>query len=246
MHLKRIKLRRKFIIFNPRDVFLSIVLLIFLGSLFIIIKFNKIVTPNLLSIVNIKLDNMVSIIINKSFDKEIVGENLGDILLLDMSGNEINGVSFNMEKIYEMARGLTTKFNENITYIENGQWDKIGYEDIDAIKNEHGYVLAFPVGIVSKSIFIANLGPKIPVKIKLVGTTLNTVETKITEYGINNALVEIYIDMNIERQIITPIVFEKKQINYKFLVGSKVINGKVPLFYNGLLTKGTNINIPIS
>jgi len=38
---------------------------------------------------------------------------------------------------------------------------------------------------------LSNLGPKIPVKFDLVGEVIINIETKITNYGINNAMMEI-------------------------------------------------------
>lgn len=222
-----------------------IIMLILLLTIFLVIRFNKIVTPKILQVTEAKINSMISVILHKSFEKDIVGDTT-DILVLDINNDQINGVNFNMEKIYELAKKITDKVSLNIKYMENGEWERFGYHDIDAIKSDEGYILAFPIGIASDNIFMANLGPKIPVKIRMVSATLNYVETKITDYGINNALVEVYININIENQLLTPVVMKRDKQSYRFLVSSRIINGKVPSFYNGLLTKGTNLNIPIS
>jgi len=72
------------------------------------------------------------------------------------------------------------------------------------------------------------------------------VYTKITNYGLNNALVEAYIKITIEGKIITPISSKKKSVAYDLLISSKIINGRLPNFYGNYLTSNSSIfDVPI-
>ena len=58
--------------------------------------------------------------------------------------------------------------------------------------------------------FLSNLGPKILVKINLIGNVVSSVETKVRNYGINSALIEIYANIEVTEEVIIP--FQKERI----------------------------------
>ena len=58
------------------------------------------------------------------------------------------------------------------------------------------------------------MGYKVPVKIRLNSSLLTGFSTKVSNYGINNALVELYLNVDIKSMIITPVVSEEIKDNY--------------------------------
>ena len=96
-----------------------------------------------------------------------------------------------------------------------------------------------PLGVVSNSVFFANLGPKIPVYLHFIDSVLTQVKTKVTDYGINNALLEVYLNVTISYEIISPVTETKKTLDYQLLMDSKVIQGRVPNLYPGLFESQT-------
>ena len=54
------------------------------------------------------------------------------------------------------------------------------------------------MGIITNNALLSNLGPKVPVKINLVGNVISNVGTKVENYGINSIMVEVY-SINFER-----------------------------------------------
>ena len=112
---------------------------------------------------------------------------------------------------------------------------------------EEGVILNFPIGLASDNVYFANLGPKIPVKMKMMETVLTNLKTRIKDYGINNALVEVYVDVSINYELITPVTFDQKKLNYEILLAAEIINGKIPTYYGGLYeTKSNILNVPIN
>ena len=242
-----IKLKKKGLYLKQANIITLIVLSIIVFSLVIYFKFNAVITPRILEIANMRFNNMTNLIVHKSFDKDnLRPELLDDVIKINYVNNEISTVDFNMASIYELADIVSESFNKNFSYAESGQLEKLGYYDSDAINVTNGYVLKLPIGVASRNVFLANLGPKIPVKIKFIGTVLTEVRTKVSDYGINNALIEVYFDISIEREIITPVAFEVVKLPYTLLVSSKIVYGKVPNFYAGVMTKGSQVNIPIA
>ena len=114
------------------------------------------------------------------------------------------------------------------------------------INDDETMILKLPLAIGTNNTFLVNLGPKVTIKIAYINSVLTNVYTKITNYGLNNALVEAYIKITIDGQIITPVTTNKASIEYDMLISSKVINGRVPEFYGGYLTTNSSIlDIPI-
>jgi len=243
---KRIKLKKSTYLLSPRDTFLLVSLLIIIVTVVIVMRFNRAVTPRILEAARMKINSVTNIVINQSFDSQVIGRSLDNLLNVEIDNNGIiNSINFDMDSAYEIARNVTDRFNENYRYVENGEWEKLGYFDIDSVPGRDGYLAAFPIGIASRNVFIANFGPRIPVRIKFVGTTLNTIESKVTEYGINNCLIELFVTMNIEREIILPVQFRREKISYRLPIASKIIMGQIPEWYGGILTRSANLNVPI-
>ena len=89
--------------------------------------------------------------------------------------------------------------------------------------------------------FLNNLGPKIPVKVSVVGNVLTNIKTKMTNYGINNVLAEVYVTLDITEQVIVPMTYDKLKTNYEILISTFFINGKVPSFYGSTYETSSKI-----
>ncbi len=84
---------------------------------------------------------------------------------------------------------------------------------------------------------INNLGPKIPVKINFYEHAFGNIEVELEDYGINNAILKIFLEVTLEQKIYIPYKEEKLNKTFRLLIGSKVITGTVPSIYGGSLNK---------
>ena len=64
---------------------------------------------------------------------------------------------------------------------------------------------------------------------------------KIKEYGINNCLVEIYILLEVNVKVLLPIISDDIVIKNEIPISYKIINGQIPSYYGGNLSKNSNI-----
>ena len=102
------------------------------------------------------------------------------------------------------------------------------------------------MGVASDGVFLANLGPKIPVKINYMGYLATSVRIKLEDYGINSVLVSLYIDCSITNEFIVPTIQKEINHSYSILLASKIIQGTVPEYYGGSWeTKSNILNVPI-
>ena len=93
-------------------------------------------------------------------------------------------------------------------------------------------------GVVFDNIILANIGPKIPVKLNMIGDILTNINTKVTDYGINNAVVEIIVDVEVYEQVILPFTTKRITINTDIPIAVKLIQGEIPsYFFSNLKTE---------
>lgn len=107
--------------------------------------------------------------------------------------------------------------------------------------NNKSYVFFIPGGLVSKNFLFNYWGSKIPIEVKSLNSMYTNIKTKVSDYGLNNALVEVYVVIETKQQLVIP--FTKKALNFKYdiLVSSYFINGKVPSIYSKNFEISSNI-----
>ena len=80
------------------------------------------------------------------------------------------------------------------------------------------------------------MGPKIPFKISLVGSTNNETKINVEEYGINSSKVEVVLNINFKMMVLLPFKSKEIVINKTIILDSKIIQGKVPDYYGGMFS----------
>ncbi len=189
-------------------------------------------------------DCMTSFLSNNISYDLLKDQNFDKMLNIHLNNEkEILYADYNLKEAYKILDTVTSKLNELIVNLENGQ---VNVNNKNVFVNDQMLVLVLPMGISSSNTLLANLGPKIYIPINFVGSLLTNIKTNITNYGMNNALVEMYITVKIVTNIIGPFSSKTKEIEYDCLISSNVINGRVPEFYGSVLeTKSNSLAIPL-
>lgn len=191
-------------------------------------KFSDRVTPKIIAISKQKANDMVYNVITNNVNKYVLdnSELLKDIIQVSVNNEgEILTAEFNLDSAYLLIRNITKNINDNIKLNEG----------------DEGVYFEVPVGYYFNSSFFNDMGPKIPVNIKFTGNILSNLNTKITNYGMNNALVELYANIVIVEEVINPVSNSIIRTNYDVLLSSKLINGRIPSFYGGSIERQTKI-----
>lgn len=174
------------------------------------------------------------------------------IMRLDNNGN-VSTLGWNSEAVNRALRTATERAEYFLYGMNKGQ--QIDLEDPDLQQLEFGdtvgelaakdpTVIEIPLGRVTGNTLLSNLGPKIPVHFELVGSLRSDIIHEIKEFGVNAALFEIYIPVDVNIQIIIPFSTTTAEVSTKVFVDSRVIMGKVPDFYSEGGTDGPAITIP--
>lgn len=142
--------------------------------------------------------------------------------------------------LYGMNQG------EPLDAIDDPDVRQIEYrDDVENIPLRDPTVIEIPMGMVTGSTVLANLGPKIPVHFEIIGSVQTNIVHEVKEFGVNAALFEIYIPVTVDVQIVIPFSTDMTEISTDVFVDSRVIMGRVPDFYNaGGGGDGPMISIP--
>jgi sporulation protein YunB len=219
-----------------------------------LIYINKKVSPILLNYAEVEIKKLSGIVINNAVTKQLeTGINIDKLFsVIQNKEGEIQTVDFNPTVVNSMLSTITTVVQTNLKAIEEGKLDSIGLgndvvTELDKKKLKKGIIYEIPMGSVTGNAFLSNLGPKIPVKLNVIGSAISNIKTKISSYGINNALLEVFVHIEVTEQINIPFMAKKVVVSSNIPIALKLIEGKVPSYYNNSgLTKDSNIfSIPI-
>lgn len=248
--MKKIKLRRRRKIKISTKISIIILFLI-LCTYFVIDYAGTKVLPVIMNQAKIDSKKMAILMVKNSLNDDILNILEDDMYEIVQNNNgEIQTIDFNPVTVNKFLSKTTSVVSENLKKLEKGQIDDISFissDNYDAENLKNGVISEIPMGIISNNVLLSNLGPKIPVRISLTGNVVSSVETKIRNYGINSALIEIYAKVEITENVIIPFFNEQIKVTNNIPVAIKVINGSVPNYYSdGKLSASSNIlSIPI-
>ena len=215
------------------DIFLIIIVLILIVSFIFIKIFTYKSEPILMDYAKRKSNNIISLIINKSINDVIYKKNYDDIIIINKDNNlNIVSLDFNNKEINEILYLITEDILESVYNLENGNYDELNASYISN-KDKVYYV---PMGIIHDIPILTNLGPKIPFKIEILGSVNNSSKNNIKEYGINSFIIEVFITISLQIQVILPFKSEIFDVKKDILLDSKIVQGKIPEYYGGMVS----------
>jgi sporulation protein YunB len=252
MHLKKkITFKNK----NNRTInkILLIIILIFVVTILVFNYVNRKVSPILLNYAEIESKKLASLVISKAINNEVAQSlNVEKLFILNKNETgEVSTIDFDPVIVNQFLLKAINTVQLNLKHIEDGEIDKIDLgEDVlvsyDKEKLKKGVFFEIPMGVVFNNTFLANLGPKIPVKFRIMGDIIANIESKVTNYGINNALIEIKVNLVLTERVILPITSKSIQVTINIPIALKIIQGIVPNYYfNGLNNSSSILTVPI-
>ena len=250
---KRIHLKRKFSFFEKKINFVIFIVIILIIMIVLTLNFISLkVNPVLLDYAQMEARKIASIIINDAVNQKITNDiDIEELFIITRdTNNEVKTIDFNPIIVNQILTETTILVQSNLRYLEQGKVDMLNLTnnaliDYNQDKLKQGIIYEIPSGVIFGNSFLANIGPKIPVKFSLVGDIVGYINTNVTDYGINNALIEVNIVLELSEQVILPFVSEKITIDTTIPVALKLIQGSVPNYYlNGL--NSSSFALPIN
>ena len=250
--MKRFKKYHKWHISKFNVILMTLVLLI-LFFILALSYINQIIVPKLLIYAETEMQKFGRLIANKTVVKEINDTiSTDDLFVINKSNDIIQTIDFDPIAVNRLLSIITSSIESDFMAIEQGNYDTIGLDNnvlinYDGDDLKQGIIFNIPSGILFDNVLLSNIGPKIPVRFSLTGDIGSKIETKITNYGINNALVETSAKVDINMRMILPFITEYTTISVSIPIIIKLINGTVPEYYfNGLSDSSNVFALPVN
>lgn len=248
---KRFRVRKKRTPPPVRNI-LIITFILFIIIIFLSIQIiNKGIQPTLMEIADVKTTEFATRGINAAvkFAEEYAFEDLTKTET-DNNGN-VSIIGWDSTIVNKINRASTDRIEEFFQSMNRGE--PPDYEDpldepdiygdtVDELVDRDPTVVEIPIGQATGNTILANLGPKIPVNMELVGNVKTDIIEEREELGINNVAISIYIFVEADVQIVIPFTTEVKTVDTKILIDKHLVMGDVPDFYGG---NGNNPSISV-
>lgn len=209
--------------------------------IFIVIGFISFFVLFLIRTLNKRAYEIAVFDIEKRIDRNVLKyynfDNVLNYSVDDLITIEYNQTKDNIINVKYNVHNTNTFIDNNINQIE----DVLLLNKNNNWFNDKNYlVIHLPIGMAFDNLYLESYGPKIPFRIYYIESYYINLNTKITNYGINNSLVELYIVLTIKYRVIAN---KTKTIekHYDYLLAATLVNGKVPSIYENGLEKESNI-----
>ncbi len=244
--MPKIRLKKKYTLRGKlkfSDKIIISIILIIVSVIFMFKYISSTVTPVLMGYAEVEARKFINVIINKAISDSGIA-NMDELVIINEKDGVINTLDFDVSVVNDMLVKIGDNIEDSMKLLEEGKLTGIvGFSDEDLKK---GIIYQLPSGLFLKDDIISNIGPKIPVKIDMRGSIDSSVSTKLTNYGINNALVEISINILLEEQILLPFSLKTITVENSIPIVLKIIEGNVPKYYsNGISSNSPTISVPL-
>ena len=169
---------------------------------------------------------VVTMVINDACRDIIIDNNLYEIVRED--NDEIKMITYNSFEVTKLINMVTSNIENMIGDIENG---RINYYGESGEYLDGGVIAEIPFGVIFGNSMLSNIGPKVKLRLNLLGDIISNIETEVKPYGINNAYVEMRITLTVTARILLPFVSEKVVISNVIPLSMNIVQGNVPEAY---------------
>ena len=134
-------------------------------------------------------------------------------------------VIFNTGELNTLLKDSVNLIYQEIKKVEDGN------SDIFQSKYGKGIIYEIPFSLFSDNVLYSSLGPKIPVKFFIVGDIKGSISYDIEEFGINNALININLLIEMSSRVTVPLTSDIVLSKTSIPIYSKLFTGEIPSLY---------------
>lgn len=227
---------------NKKKVYVLFYILIlsFFTALYLTSIAGKGLEQVIINYATVETERIANVILNDVtfIDEDFLDEDLFEISR-DNEGN-IELINFDTKTTNKLLKEINDNAMKRLSAIEKG--DTKDLELSDSLKGtrltflDDGVVCDIPIGSLFHNGLIVNLTASIPIRFSFVGTVSSNIVTDVKEYGFNNALIEVGIEVTIKEKITMPHSTKSIPIKAKVNLTTQIIQGNIPDYYNGSFT----------
>lgn len=223
---------------NNRNKFMWVTVLVIIIDVIIFNTLGKKLGESVSFLTKLKLDEITKYYMNNTI-KKYLNVDSSDYIKVNLVNNNIVSVDIDNVMCNKLLNDIIIDLETNVKNLEMGKINN--YHNLEIIKGNNGIIILMPVGVSLGNSLFSGLGPKIPVKVSFLENIDAYVDVVVENYGINNSLIKLYINIDIEEVLEMPTKNRFSNVKYKFLISSKLINGEVPSVLGGTINKSSNL-----
>lgn len=224
---------------------------VIISSFFLLELIGKKISPIMYRYVNVEVKRLTTNVVNSAVNDVLYEELNSELFELTKNSNdEIEILDYNTKEVNRLLREITVKIQNRLLNLEEGNIENLFISEsfkkghFSNIKN--GVLCEIPMGAIRNNSLFVNIGPIIPIRMSFLGQVRANLNTKITNYGINNMVIETTVHVEVEEQITMPAMSKSSIIEIDSPLTIKIIQGTVPNYYNGILDKNSQLyNLPL-
>lgn len=227
---KRMKIRRK-PLSMPKVIWYSF--LIFLAfnflSLWIV---DQAITPIIKDVAKIEVKRLATEAIDEAIAKNISSKVDPEDLIIEKKRDGYPPTySFNPKVYYEVLTKTTKDIEKRLGIKHMDESSSRNIIDIEEAQLQN-IVYKIPLGVATGNSLLANFGPEIPVELSLVRDVESKFRTVMKEGGINNTELQLFVDIEVDIQIVIPYFSDDEPIKFEAMIGQIFIPGEVPEYFS--------------
>ncbi|KAB8131831.1 sporulation protein YunB [Gracilibacillus oryzae] len=219
---------------------------------------NEGIKPVLLEIAKVKVSQIanqaVGIAVNKKISEDLENDKLIQYEV-DEQGRVVNYI-FNSIIENRVQRNIQYRVENFLKLLEEGDRPEIGVplevemelepsekKLLDEIR-KRGLLVEVPLGQTLGIPLLANLGPKIPVNMEVIGFVETSITSDIVETGVNGAYIHVNVHIEVEMRVVIPFASEPVRVVQDIPVTKVFHPGDVPDYYQD--GEGdSNLSVPL-
>ena len=204
---------------------ITFILLIIFTFIILVFLSNK-VMPFYMNYSEAEMKRVVTTVINKSVTEEVTNQlEVDSLFVLKKENDNTIIVDFDPVIVNRVMSKISDVVYNNLKLISKK--DKLTLEKYN-LDESYFYI---PSGIIFNTTILNNVGPRIPINLEIISSVNPNLKTEVTEYGINNSLIEVYINVIVDVKMILPMYSNTLQIVVVVPLAVKLIQGEVPKYY---------------
>lgn len=223
-----------------RKAFLLTIIIFTVCVLLSIVVIDRGIKPILMEIAKEKTNEFATRAINRAvrFTEEYDFMDIANIVY-DNNG-KVAAYSVAPGAISEITRNATQRIEDYFHRLNRGEpifhdEDEM-FEYTDGVEErlfEDPTLVEIPLGQVTGNTVLANLGPRIPINLEVIGTVRTNITREQTEFGINGVWISFYLNVEADVQVIIPFTSEVTTVTAQIYIDGGALMGEVPDFYGG-------------
>jgi len=197
--------------------FIIITLIIFIITYLVIALENHFI-PLALSMAESKATRIATVVINETVSEKLAGNNIGyyDLYKIEKNNDgQISALVSNTIRMNQIKSEIATAIQEKISDIEVQQ-------------------IGIPMGNLTNNYLLAGRGPKIPIKLMIVGIIDLNFKNSFISAGINQTKHEIVLEAKATITAILPAGQKTAEVCTTIPVAETIIVGNVPSTYTNI------------